>query len=204
MLNKHKKKLIGLAAFLVFASWVYYTSVVRITKNFDVVDDGKFYRSAQLSESELEETIKKYGIKQVISLRGLPKNSYWTPGEIAVTEKMGVKLTALGWMTDFFPRNEELQNFVKALRDGPYPILVHCRQGADRTGLASAMYAWEYMGLEKEEAIDEQLSWRNWHVEAFHPAMKEFARFYQGTEWALHEYDLCGDPQSRKWAERCP
>lgn len=201
MIRRNKFKILGLVGFLIFASYVYYTSVVRYTKNFDIVEDGKFYRSAQLFPGELEDVIKKYGIKQVISLRGLPKNSYWTPGEIAVTEKMGVKLTALGWTTDYFPKTEDLRSFAKALRDGPYPILVHCRQGSDRTGLASALYAWEYMGLEKEEAINEQLSFRYYHVQSIHPAMAEFARVYQGTEWALNEYDLCNDPIMRKWAE---
>lgn len=198
---RHKGKILGVIGFLIFAGYLYYTSVVRISKNFVEVDPGKFYRSAQLTESELEEVIKKYGIKQVISLRGLPKGSYWTPGEIAVTDKLGVRLSGYGWTTDYFPKTEDLRGYVQNLKDGPYPILIHCRTGADRTGLAAAMYAWEYMGQDKEKAIAEQLSFKNWHVQAFHPAMSEFARVYQGSEWAMNTYDLCNDPVMRKWAE---
>src|SRR5690242_684397 len=60
---------IGLTAFVL---WAWQSSIVRLSKNFYEVDPGKFYRSAQLSPTELKDVVDKYGIKTVISLRGAP------------------------------------------------------------------------------------------------------------------------------------
>src|SRR6185369_11290845 len=97
----------------------------------------------------------KYGIKTVISLRGAPKNSYWYPQEVKVLEEEQVKFLHFGWTSDYFPHNDDLQGYIKALQQEQYPILVHCKTGADRTGEASAIYAMEYMHQPKEQAIAE-------------------------------------------------
>lgn len=205
-MKKNKIKwIIYSLAFLVFAGFAYRSSVVRLTKNFYEVDPGKFYRSAQLSPDELKEAIAKYGIKTVISLRGAPVNSYWYPGEVETLKEANVKFLAFGWTSDYFPHNDDFQGFLKALKEEQYPVLVHCRTGADRTGEASAIYAIEYMHMPKEEAIEKELSFKYWHVPLFHPAKKEFVRRYQGYEWGMTQYELCS-PENRPFAEpgHCP
>lgn len=191
--------LLGLIGFM------WRASVFRISKNFVEVDPGKFYRSAQLTPEELQGAIDKYGIKTVISLRGAPKNSYWVPGQIEVLAKNKVEFLDFGWTSDYFPSNDDFRGFMRALRDAPRPILVHCRTGADRTGEAAAIYAMEFMKMPKDQAIHEHLSFRNWHVPMFHPAKTEFAKRYQGLDWALSKYDMC-DPDNIKWTEpgHCP
>ena len=37
------------------------------------------------------------------------------------------------------------------------PVLLHCQQGADRTGLISALYRIVYQGWSKDQALDELL-----------------------------------------------
>ena len=44
----------------------FYTSCL----NFHVVEEGKLYRSAQPSKTELQEIVRKYKIKTVVDLRG--------------------------------------------------------------------------------------------------------------------------------------
>jgi len=191
--------------FLAFAGFMYRTSVVRLTKNFEVVDPGKFYRSAQLSPEELQEAIAKYGFKTVISLRGAPVNSYWYSPQVETLKNANVKFLAFGWTSDYFPHNEDFRGFLKALKEEEYPILVHCRSGADRTGEATAIYAIDYMHTPKEEAIEKHLSFRNWHVALLRPAKKEFVRRYQGYDWGMSTYDMCS-AENREWAEpgHCP
>jgi protein tyrosine/serine phosphatase len=199
-----KRTLIALS-FIALVGYLYYASVVRVSKNFYIVDPGKFYRSAQLTPSELEGAIDKYGIKTVISLRGAPQNSYWYPGEVEVLEKRQVKFLHFGWTSDYFPHNDDFQGFMRALKEEQYPILVHCRTGADRTGEASAIYAIEYMHLPKDQAISEQLNFKYWHVPSFHPAKVEFVKRYQGFDWAMNQYNMCA-PENKMWAEpgQCP
>jgi protein tyrosine/serine phosphatase len=185
--------------------WLWQTSIIRISKNFEEVDPGKFYRSAQLTPKELEEIVQKYGIKTVISLRGSPEKSYWVEPQKQVLENLSVQFIPVRWQLDYFPEAEELKKYLQALKTGPYPILVHCRTGADRTGEATALYAIDFMKMPKEEAMEKYLSFRNWHIEFFHPAKKEFIRRYLGIEEALQNYDLCSE-RNQDFAPpgRCP
>lgn len=191
--------------FVLFAAFIWRSSTFRISKNFDVVDPGRFYRSAQLTPKELEQVIDQYGIKTVISMRGAPENSFWVKPQQEVLERKGVKFVTASWMTDFFPDKENFLKFAHALREEQYPILVHCRTGADRTGEASAIYAMEFMGQSKEEAIQKNLNVDHYHVATFHPAKSEFIRRWKGLDEMISTYDLCA-PEWRDFAEPkyCP
>jgi protein tyrosine/serine phosphatase len=193
------KAILGVAFTALFL-WLWQTSIVRLTKNFYEVDPGKFYRSAQLSPTELEEVIKKYGIKTVISLRGAPENSYWVPGQKKVLEANGVQFHSFSWTTDFFPDTEQFKGYLNLLKTGEFPVLVHCRTGADRTGEATALYAIDYMKMPKEEAIEKYLSFKYWHVQKFHPAKAEFVKRYSGMDEALSNYNHCA-PENIAFAE---
>jgi len=199
-MTKKTKWTLGIIIFLCFAAYIYRTSVFRISKNFVEVDPGKFYRSAQLDPDELDEAVKKYGIKTVISLRGAPQNSYWVPDEIRVLKENKVEFLPLSWTSDYFPEDEEFRKYIRALQTAERPILVHCKTGADRTGEATAIYTMEFMGVPKARAIEEQLSFRNYHVQALHPAKRALVEAYQGMDWALNIYRRC-DPQNIQWAE---
>lgn len=203
--SRWKKVLVGFCVFfLLFVCYAYYTSVYRISKNFYEVDPGKFYRSAQLSPDELKEVIAQYGIKTIISLRGAPTGFSWMKEEVEIAQKNNINFVDLGFTIHYFPTNNHMKRFAETLKTAERPILVHCRTGSDRTGEASAIYAVEFMGKSKEQAIDEQLSFKYWHVRSFHPAKAELVRQWQGIDWAISTYDLCSlFPQ---WAEAvdCP
>ncbi|MBX3018476.1 MAG: tyrosine-protein phosphatase [Bdellovibrionaceae bacterium] len=186
--------------FLGFVAFAYRYSTFRITKNFEEVDPGRFYRSAQLTPEEMEEAIKKYGIKTVVSLRGAPEHAPWYQPQVDVLEKNGVKFEKLWWTAEHFPAKEELIRFEDILEKGDYPILVHCRAGSDRTGEATAIYAINHMKLTNEQAVAKHLNFDYWHVETFKPAMKEFVRRYQGPTWAREVFEPCS-AENRPWVE---
>ncbi len=198
-------KWIGGFAFIAFALFAYRYSTFRITKNFDEVDPGKFYRSAQLTAEELQEAIDKYGIKTVVSLRGAPEHAPWYFPQVEVLKKNNVNFEVLWWTAEYFPPKEELLKFEEILAKGPYPILVHCRAGSDRTGEATAIYAMNKLGQSREVALEKHLSFKYWHVEMFKPAMKEFIRRYDGTGWARDVFEPCS-AENRPWMEahHCP
>lgn len=185
-----RKWLAGLLAFLFLGSVMAYTSIFRISKNFYEIDPHKFYRSAQLTPKELEATVKQYGIKTVISLRGLPQPIFGGESEVALLDRLGVAFQKYDLSTDYYPKKADLVSIVEAFKTAPKPILIHCRTGADRTGMISALYQIEEMGFQKSKAL-KQLSFKYWHVRQFHPAMTSFVNLYQGAKWVSESYDPC-------------
>jgi hypothetical protein len=61
------------------------------------------------------------------------------------------------------PGVEEFRELVRVLDRCEYPVLLHCRRGADRTGLASAVALLLHTDAEPEETR-RQLSWRFGHL----------------------------------------
>ncbi len=184
------KLAISLALFLVFSAYVYRTSVFRISQNLAVVEDGKLYRSAQMSTAELQDTIKKYGIKTVISLRGSPGKTDYYEAEAETLDHLKVNFVALDFDDNFYPLEKELRQLFLTFEKGKYPMLIHCRVGADRTGMVAALYQQVYMKKTLDESLS-QLTFKNWHVPLFKPAMTDFVRKFKGLNWALNEYRVC-------------
>lgn len=187
-------------ALLVLGVCAYRYSTFRITKNFAEIDPGKFYRSAQLTPSELADAIDHYGIKTVISLRGAPEHAIWYRAQKDLLSRKGVDFHALWWSSEEFPTKSGLVEYLDILKTAKYPILVHCRTGADRTGEATAIYAIEHMNEKRDEAIRKYLNFNYWHVRLFKPAMSEFIRRYAGEAWARTEYDDCA-PENLKYTD---
>lgn len=170
---------------------VLYTSMVRITRNFHEVDPGRFYRSAQLSPSELEDVVNKYGIRTVINLRGKQEDDSWYNSQIAAIKKLGIKEIDIGFSSKEVPGRQALINYLEALNTAERPILVHCRSGADRTGEATVIYAIEHMKMPKDQAVAQFLNFRFYHFELLNPAKKFFIKRYAGLAWAKSAYDPC-------------
>jgi protein tyrosine phosphatase (PTP) superfamily phosphohydrolase (DUF442 family) len=159
---------------------------------FDEVDEGKFYRSQQLSAKNYEKAIKTYGIKTIINLRGKNTGKDWYDEERAVSEKYGVNHIDIGLSAKRIPHRENLIQILNAYRNAERPILVHCQGGADRSGVASAIYQIEYMGKTNKEARENMLN-----PSYAHGIFKEMpqgyfiADVYRGEDWARNKYDPC-------------
>ena len=197
---KHRFKIVFSLVLLVgFALFIYRTSVFRISQNFAVVEEGKLYRSAQLKTDELEETIKKYGIKTVISLRGWPGKTAYYDAEADTLARLKTQFLAIDLDDKFYPPEKELKKLFTAFENGMYPMLIHCRVGADRTGMVAALYQQVYMNKSVKESL-KQLTFANWHVPLFKPAMSAFVKKFKGINWALNDYHTC-DPEFSSYRE---
>jgi len=49
--------------------------------------------------------------------------------------------------------NQRIETIMKAIRNSPKPVLVHCRYGQDRTGFVVAVYQMLYCGFTYEQAL---------------------------------------------------
>jgi protein tyrosine phosphatase (PTP) superfamily phosphohydrolase (DUF442 family) len=131
--------------------------------NIHTVIAGRVYRSAQLEPNRLARIIQDRGIRTVVNLRGQSFPQDWYVAESRTTHRLGVSQEDITLSAMRYPSIIELRRFVQVLDHTEYPILLHCRQGADRTGLASAIVRL----LRSDSTLDQaksELSLRYGHV----------------------------------------
>lgn len=139
-----------------------YSGWLMATNNFHEVMPGKIYRSAQPGADELAGYVSRHGIRTVINLRGENPGVDWYDEEVAAVEKHGLRLINFGISARKQLTPLQVADLLHILRVAKGPVLIHCKAGADRTGLASALYL---AAIEKkpEEVADRQLSIRFGH-----------------------------------------
>ena len=129
--------------------------------NFYKVSDG-VYRANQPSPSHLK-SYKKLGIRSVLSLRGRAKQSY-DLFEDHYCKLLGLNLVYEPISSSSAPKPERLVNIINVMRDIPKPFVVHCKSGADRAGLVSALY----LIAEEKRSVEEakkHLSFKYLHLD---------------------------------------
>lgn len=133
---------VALAAFL-------YVEVVRpnlVPKNFGVIEQGRVYRSGQLTPAAMRRIVEREHIKTEIDL-----GSYWDGGRLAdpagearnqrAAEAMGVTRYVMPLVGD---GTGNVNWYIHALRimndPSKQPVLVHCGAGSERTSVAAILY----------------------------------------------------------------
>ncbi|MGD9109092.1 MAG: tyrosine-protein phosphatase [Gammaproteobacteria bacterium] len=135
-MSKILKRIIGTLIVLVLVALAIYFS---IRFNFHTVIPGKVYRCAQPSARQLAKIKERYKIRSVINLRSLHFTDPRYQAEARACHALKISLFHLRMSPKKFPDIVQLKNLVNLLRTVPKPVLIHCRAGADRTGLASAI-----------------------------------------------------------------
>lgn len=140
----------------------YWVVVRFVFFNFHEVVPGQVYRCAQPSPAFLEKTVQGKGIRSILKMN---KNSEiaWAGQEAAIADKLGVRLIELPLPTRRLLSRQELLDLIDRLENAPRPLLIHCKAGADRTGVASAIIAM-ISGQSFDQAVDDQLRVAYLHV----------------------------------------
>ena len=153
-------------ALLVGLPLLYANQRVNDFRNFRVVEEGKLYRSGQMSPVGFERVCREKGIRTVIKLRepSDEKDAAVDAAEKAYCEANGIMFYV------FVPKNWEEENgkvpMEQNLRDfeelidrttdlAPRPVLIHCMAGIHRTGAHVAVYRMKYHGWTNAEAVAE-------------------------------------------------
>lgn len=108
--------------------------------NFHETLRGELYRSAQPTPADLEAYAHHYGIRSVINLRGENTGHVWYDDEKRFTDSHHITLINFPISAKHELTEAQATELLTLMRDAPKPVLIHCKQGADRTGLAAALY----------------------------------------------------------------
>jgi protein tyrosine phosphatase (PTP) superfamily phosphohydrolase (DUF442 family) len=135
---------------------------LQVTGNFHAIEPGYAYRSNTLGVDQLRSVVASFGIRTIINLRGASPGQSWYDSEKALAEKLRVSIINVAMQDDVAPSPETLAELLIALREAPRPLLIHCKSGADRTGLASALFEYEVMHHDAATS-SEQLSFAYGH-----------------------------------------
>ncbi len=176
------------------APWLVGVLAAACT-GFRAVGDGVF-RGPQPGEDQLARQIAAHGIRTVVCLRG--------PGEGAAAtaraaQGAGIRFWQIPMSAMHLPAPEVLLEIWRAAATAERPLLLHCRSGIDRTGLAGAIVALHdtgdldvarsqlamlphgHLGLFRAGAMDEvldrfapyavQMAFPDWVREVYAPAV---------------------------------
>jgi len=128
------------------ATWARPLSVEGLP-NLHRVDD-RLYRGAQPTVEGLA-SLRSLGVRTIVDLREHNEDA-----QIATASGLALRYIPLSALRA--PSEESVVEFLKIAGErGNAPIFVHCRQGADRTGMMCALYRVAVQGWSKQDAIDE-------------------------------------------------
>jgi protein tyrosine phosphatase (PTP) superfamily phosphohydrolase (DUF442 family) len=167
--------------------------------NFGVVAPGLVYRAAQPGP-ELSRWVKTYGVASILNLRGGSPRDPAYANEERVTRTQGVAFYDFPMSATRRPSRRELLVLIDLFQRCRYPLLVHCKSGADRTGLASAVYLLVKQGEPPARALRE-FSLHYGHVpllgpERLHEPLVEYDQWLEANR-LTHTAD-----RFRTWVER--
>ena len=137
--------------------------------NFGVVEEGRIYRSAQLTESGLRKAVDRYGIRTIIALNGQDPVGEM---EDLVARELGVTRLAFPWIGyGTVPPEIAARTMLAIAGRDHWPVLIHCHAGAQRTTSAVLLYRYLYQGLRVRHTYEEHFHYKHspgeWRVLAY-------------------------------------
>ena len=169
------------------------------------------WRSNQPSPGRVHEAAAR-GIKTIVNLRGPRSDGGWRL-EKEACDAAGISLVDFTIRSRAVPDLEVVLAAQNLFQTVEYPILMHCKSGADRAGIMSALYLL-LMENENPSVAGEMLSLKYLHVrqaktglldafiQAYAPAAAEGISF---IDWAKNELDpeaIAAGFHASTWAER--
>lgn len=165
-----------------------------IWTNLDQIAPG-VWRANQPSPRRLEIYQRQLGLKSVVNLRGGSQQGFYL-FEAEVCKKLGLTLHDVTFSARRAPKKAALLAVFDLFATLQKPVLIHCKSGADRTGLISALYL---LDVEKRPLAEakRQLSFRYLHLKSTETGiMDHFLTLYEAEsngrsirDWVIQDYD---------------
>ncbi len=179
-------------------------------RNWGVVVPGRLYRSNHPLPFQVAAAARRHGLKTVINLRGQRPDCGADALSRQAAADLGLAHVDAPFESRGAPHKDRILRLAAIYARVEEPILIHCKSGADRTGLGAGL--WLLLnGYAPAEALA-QLSWRWGHVAASRTGILDaFFRLYAAAwpkpflDWLREDYDeaaLRATFTSRPWADR--
>ncbi|MEJ6388981.1 tyrosine-protein phosphatase [Gymnodinialimonas ulvae] len=94
--------------------------------------------------------LQAMGAASILSLRG-PKAAV-SRMEASACAALGLPFRTLSMRAQALPAKAQLVGLFEALREMPKPMVIHCKSGSDRTGLAATIYLHAFLGVPLAQA----------------------------------------------------
>jgi hypothetical protein len=120
-----------------YVAWIDHGILRALWHNFHEVAPGVF-RSNHPDHVRLERYAAR-AIRTVLSLRGAQTKAFHRL-EVESCAALDLDLHVIGMGSREAPRREALLDLLDFFDTAPRPFLMHCKSGADRSSLASALY----------------------------------------------------------------
>ena len=165
-----------------------------IWTNLDQIAPG-VWRANQPSPRRLGIYQRKLGLKSVVNLRGGSQQGFYL-FETETCQELGITLHDVAFSARRAPQKAALQAIFDLFETLQKPVLIHCKSGADRTGLISALYMLDVEHRSIAEA-KRQLSFRYLHLKSTDTGiMDHFLTLYEAEakgrsirEWVAQDYE---------------
>jgi protein tyrosine phosphatase (PTP) superfamily phosphohydrolase (DUF442 family) len=160
-------------------------------------------RANQPPPDELAGLAKRWGIRTVVNFRGHNNGEDWHVAELEACRQLGLRHEDVRVKIDDWVAQHEARRFVKLLETAPRPILMHCKDGVDRSGWGAAV-ASLLAGSSLESGVAE-LATSKGHV--CNPSTCRLCRFFALYRRYLGERRLTHDSATfRRWVMEsyCP
>lgn len=137
--------------------------------------------------------LKKLGIKTVLNLRGVNQRSPYL-FEAETCQNLGITLISANLAARSLVPRQNLVKLLNIFDTIQHPFVMHCKSGADRAGLASALYLLHVKGVTISQA-KKQLSFRFLHIRSSSTGILDFVL-------DTFENDIAEAPMTiREWIE---
>jgi tyrosine-protein phosphatase SIW14 len=120
----------------------------------------------------------------VVDLRWVDEHSI--PHEKQVVEADGMRFISVPMKGLGAPTQEQVSQVLSVLEDSnSWPVFIHCRRGADRTGTVLACYRISHDHWQNQKALEEA---KTYGLSSFERAMRSFIQHFQPNQDAAFSY----------------
>lgn len=157
-----------------------FTNLIRF--NFHEIAKDVF-RSSQPTMWQLERITKKHGLKVIVNLKDENRNCPYFHFEEEKCQELGLELINVNISSRNFPRYEQIVRYKEIMENMDKPVLIHCKAGADRTGVFCTLYQYFVEGRDIKDT-DQLRFWPYGHFRYSNAGrtdfyFEEFARYQE-------------------------
>jgi tyrosine-protein phosphatase SIW14 len=163
--------------------WAATAEDPKALPNFQIVNDNVL-RGGQPSDEGIS-LLAKRGVKTIVDLRLADEHSI--PHEKQLVESNGMHFVSVPMKGLMAPTAEQLSSVLRIMNDRTqWPVFVHCRRGADRTGTILACYRISHDNWNNQKALEEA---KTYGISIFERAMRSYIEHFKPS------FTLSGAPE---------